>query len=43
MSKDLLNGQANETYERSLRIIQLQGKVTKLKTYLSEQTTRLEK
>ena len=43
MSKDILGGQANETYERSLRIIQLEGKITKLKNYLSEETARLEK
>ena len=43
MSKDILGGQASETYERSLRIIQLQGKIAKLKTYLNDETTRLEK
>lgn len=31
----MLGNQANETYERSLRIIKLENKLTKLKTYHS--------
>lgn len=36
MNENTLGSQASETYERSLRIIKLEGKFSKLKTYLSE-------
>lgn len=32
---NLLNDQANETYERSLRVIKLENKYNKLREYLS--------
>lgn len=38
-----LGGQASETYERSLRIIKLEGKMNKLKAYLGEESSKLEK
>lgn len=34
MNDSTLGNQASETYERSLRIIKLEGKMTKLKNYL---------
>lgn len=34
--ENMLGNQANETYERSLRIIKLENKLAKLKTYHSE-------
>ena len=41
-TNSLLNGQASETYERSLRVIKLENKLNKLKEYLATETTRLE-
>lgn len=38
----LLNEQANDTYERSLRVIKLDNKYNKLKQYLSSEITRLD-
>ena len=38
----LLNEQANDTYERSLRVIKLENKYNKLKEFLSSEITRLD-
>jgi hypothetical protein len=38
----LLNEQANDTYERSLRVIKLENKYNKLREYLSTEITRLD-
>lgn len=39
----ILGTQANETYERSLRLIKLEGKLSKLKSYLADETARIQK
>ena len=37
-----MGDQATETYERSLRVIKLEGKINKLKQYMNEEVVRLD-
>lgn len=39
----MLGTQANETYERSLRIIKLEGKLNKMKAALNDEVNKLTK
>ena len=40
-SRMLLGSQATETFERSLRVIKLEGKINKLKQFMNEEISRL--
>lgn len=41
-SRMLLENQGRETYERSLRVIRLEGKISKLKLFLQDEIKRLD-
>jgi hypothetical protein len=41
-SRMQLGTQATETYERSLRVIRLEGKINQLKQFLQDEMKRLE-